>query len=456
MIVIVDFGSQTTHLIGRRIRDLGVKSEIVLPQNAFRSIKKLAPRGIILSGGPASVFGKDALLVDKAIFELGIPVLGICYGLEVLGQMLGGKVAPGKKKEYGPTDFSLKKDCTLFSNWKKNKKDFKVWMSHFDQVVEPPKGSVVVGSTPAVKVAAFADEVKKILTNQFYLGRFYYMGQLWPGKHQPLVSPELFDRVQTVMNCRLRHRHTKTWRPFAFTGLMKCGHCGMSVTAEIKMKQYLYGASQKFIYYHCSRRSKTTPCRQPFVRQHEVDQQLSEAIRSATLTPAEADWFMNRISRDKLGEQKELDGVVNSLNGQAAAIKLKLDRLVDLYLSGEIDRDDYKKRKRELVFAKREQEDRILKLQNHPTGWFGPMEEWVKLALSAKKTAEYGKPLRRKRDWLLKTGSDLTLEDKKVAINWPDPWAALTRRRDRSEVGAVSRDRTEGLRFTIPPLCQLS
>jgi GMP synthase (glutamine-hydrolysing) len=168
MIVIVDFGSQTTHLIGRRIRDLGVKSEIVLPQDAFKSIKKLAPRGIILSGGPASVFGKDALLVDKNIFELGIPVLGICYGLEVLGQMLGGKVAPGKKKEYGPTDFSLKKECTLFSNWGKNKKDFKVWMSHFDQVVEPPRGSVVVGSTPAVPVAAFADEKKKIFGIMFH------------------------------------------------------------------------------------------------------------------------------------------------------------------------------------------------------------------------------------------------------------------------------------------------
>jgi len=168
MIVIVDFGSQTTHLIGRRIRDLGVKSEIVLPQDAFKSIKKFAPRGIILSGGPASVFGKDALLVDKAIFELEIPVLGICYGLEVLGQMLGGKVAPGKKKEYGPTDFSLKKECSLFSDWKKNKTDFKVWMSHFDQVIEPPKGSIVVGSTPAVSVAAFADEKKKIYGIMFH------------------------------------------------------------------------------------------------------------------------------------------------------------------------------------------------------------------------------------------------------------------------------------------------
>jgi len=168
MIIIIDFGSQTTHLIGRRIRDLGVRSEIILPQDAFRSIKKLAPRGIILSGGPASVFGREALLVDKAIFELGIPVLGICYGLEVLGQMLGGKVAPGKKKEYGPTNFSLTKECTLFFNWGKNKKDFKVWMSHFDQVVEPPKGSIVVGSTPAVPVAAFADEKKKIYGIMFH------------------------------------------------------------------------------------------------------------------------------------------------------------------------------------------------------------------------------------------------------------------------------------------------
>ena len=168
MIVIIDFGSQTTHLIGRRIRDLGVKSEIILPQDAFKSIKKFSPRGIILSGGPASVFGKDALLVDKKIFNLGIPVLGICYGLEVLGQMLGGKVAPGEKKEYGPTSFSLKKECSLFANWGKNKKDFKVWMSHFDQVIEPPKGSVVVGSTPAVKIAAFADEKKKIYGIMFH------------------------------------------------------------------------------------------------------------------------------------------------------------------------------------------------------------------------------------------------------------------------------------------------
>ena len=139
MILIVDFGSQTTHLIGRRVRDLGVSAEIILPRDALRAVTKLKPKGIILSGGPASVYGKKALLVNKKIFDLGIPVLGICYGIEVLGHLLGGKVASGTKKEYGATQFSLKKECLLFDQWRSKKKDFKVWMSHFDQVVKTPK-----------------------------------------------------------------------------------------------------------------------------------------------------------------------------------------------------------------------------------------------------------------------------------------------------------------------------
>ncbi len=170
MIIIVDFGSQTTHLIGRRIRDLGVASKIVLPKNALSAIKKYSPRGIILSGGPASVFGKDALLVDKKIFALGIPVLGICYGLEVLGHMLGGKVAPGKKKEYGPAYVRLwrtpaGKPTLLFKDIPDR---LRVWMSHFDQVAELPKGMIKLGSTSTVKYAAFASEKKKIYGIMFH------------------------------------------------------------------------------------------------------------------------------------------------------------------------------------------------------------------------------------------------------------------------------------------------
>lgn len=161
MILIIDFGSQTTHLIGRRIRDMGVSVKIITPKDALSFSLKFNPQGIILSGGPASTYGKNALLVDKKIFQLNIPVLGICYGLEVMGQMLGGKVAPGKKKEYGSTEFTLLKENSLFANWQNKKTTFTVWMSHFDQVIKPPVNSEITGSTSEVKVAAFADEKNK-------------------------------------------------------------------------------------------------------------------------------------------------------------------------------------------------------------------------------------------------------------------------------------------------------
>ncbi|OGK24133.1 glutamine-hydrolyzing GMP synthase [Candidatus Roizmanbacteria bacterium RIFCSPLOWO2_01_FULL_37_12] len=169
MILVVDFGSQTTHLIGRRIRDLGVKSELVLPQNTLASILKLKPKGIILSGGPASVYGKKALLIDKTIFNLGIPILGICYGLEVIGQVLGGKVKSGIKKEYGPTLIRLNNNYNS-SNLFKNipKKEFRVWMSHFDQVVRLPKNMINLGSTPTVRHAAFSNEKNNIFAIMFH------------------------------------------------------------------------------------------------------------------------------------------------------------------------------------------------------------------------------------------------------------------------------------------------
>ena len=162
MILIIDFGSQTTHLIGRRIKDLDVEAKIVLPLETLDAIKKYKPKGVILSGGPASVYGKNALLIDKKIFDFGIPILGICYGLQLMGQLLEGKVIPGKKKEYGPTNFTLTKNNSLFNQWENDhKKEFTVWMSHFDQVITPPRGAEITGSTESVAVAAFADEKKK-------------------------------------------------------------------------------------------------------------------------------------------------------------------------------------------------------------------------------------------------------------------------------------------------------
>ena len=102
MIIIVDFGSQTTHLIARRLKEIGIQTSITDPDDALKKIKKRKTQGIILSGGPASVYEKAAPTINKDIFNLRIPILGICYGMQLTAHLLGGKVVSGKK-EYGPT-----------------------------------------------------------------------------------------------------------------------------------------------------------------------------------------------------------------------------------------------------------------------------------------------------------------------------------------------------------------
>ncbi|MDZ4209587.1 MAG: gamma-glutamyl-gamma-aminobutyrate hydrolase family protein, partial [Candidatus Curtissbacteria bacterium] len=154
MIFIVDFGSQTAHLIGRRLEELGVDNKIVAPQDSYRATIKEKPQGIILSGGPASVYAKGAPTIDTQIFSLNIPILGICYGLQLMIHQLGGEVIPGKK-EYGPAVLKLLTlPSTPSSGPRGNSQlstelpqQFTVWMSHGDEVVKLPEDFSVIGST---------------------------------------------------------------------------------------------------------------------------------------------------------------------------------------------------------------------------------------------------------------------------------------------------------------------
>lgn len=160
-IIIFDFGSQTCHLIARRLRDLGIGVKIVDPEISLQKIRKLNPAGIIFSGGPASVYEKGAPTIDKIIFNLKIPILGICYGWQLIVHLLGGKIVSGKK-EYGPAKLSLGK------NLKGLAKHFIVWLSHGDTVAKLPSGFEVIGSTKDVKNAFVVSLKRKIIGVQFH------------------------------------------------------------------------------------------------------------------------------------------------------------------------------------------------------------------------------------------------------------------------------------------------
>ena len=164
-IVVLDFGAQYSQLIARRIRELNVFSA-VLPCNAsLEEIRSYSPVGIILSGGPSSVYDKDAPVTDPGIFELGLPVLGICYGLQYMVHSLGGKVRPAQKREYGHAKVEVDgSESRLFAGLPKV---LAVWMSHGDEAEQLPAGFQLTAKSPHA-VAAIENAERRMWAVQFH------------------------------------------------------------------------------------------------------------------------------------------------------------------------------------------------------------------------------------------------------------------------------------------------
>src|SRR6188768_3003875 len=158
-IVIVDFGSQYTQLIARRLRELHVYSEIVPPDATAARVAATSPVGIILSGGPRSVSEPGAPRVDAKLLELGIPVLGICYGMQLMTQMLGGTVSPASGREYGHAVVDLSPEAVLFHGLSGS---LKAWASHGDYVAAAPPGFAVVGTSTNAPVSAIQDVSRRL------------------------------------------------------------------------------------------------------------------------------------------------------------------------------------------------------------------------------------------------------------------------------------------------------
>ncbi len=165
MIIIIDFGSQYNQLIARRVRECHIYCQILSPDTDIDYVKSLKPEGIILSGGPASIYEKQSPEIDRAIFDLGIPVLGICYGMQFMVYSLGGTVKKAKKCEYGFAELKIKTQKGLF---KDVDKITKCWMSHGDSTVKLPAGFKITASTENTEIAATVNKNKNYYGVQFH------------------------------------------------------------------------------------------------------------------------------------------------------------------------------------------------------------------------------------------------------------------------------------------------
>src|SRR5258705_5238637 len=191
-ILIIDFGSQVTQLIARRVREEGVYCEIVPFGRAEQAFREMRPKGVILSGGPASVLDRDAPLAPAAIYDAGLPVLGICYGEQAMAQQLGGEVQGGHHREFGRAEIEVTKPSALYDGvWHVGER-YPVWMSHGDRVTRLPKGFELTGKAPNAPIAMIADEGRKFYATQFHLEVM----------HTPHGAALLRNFVRRIAGCR--------------------------------------------------------------------------------------------------------------------------------------------------------------------------------------------------------------------------------------------------------------
>lgn len=165
LILVIDFGGQYNQLIARRVRECNVYCEVHPYTLSLEKIMEMNPKGIIFTGGPNSVYGEDSPLCDKGLFEIGLPILGICYGSQLMSHMLGGKVSTAPVSEYGKTEVDINTDSKLFDGVSSKTV---CWMSHTDYIEKAPEGFKITGNTPVCPVAAMEYEEKKLYAVQFH------------------------------------------------------------------------------------------------------------------------------------------------------------------------------------------------------------------------------------------------------------------------------------------------
>ncbi len=271
------------------------------------------------------------------------------------------------------------------------------------------------GKTPKFK----KDRIRRILANPFYYGNFLYAGEIYEGKHEPLISKKLFDKVQTVLAERGRPRKPNYTEPKALCGLLRCGECGLAITGEKRIKQQKNGNTHEYIYYHCTRKRKDMTCDNPAVREEALDESLSELMNQYAMPKSWADDLYARIARDQQAEQGLSKKLICMFQGDIANIISKLQRLLDSYLDQDIDRETYQAKKSELMSKKKSLEEKSTILTRNNLAWVEPMKQWIETAVSICEITKSTDLLAKKSLAREIFGSNLILQNKTARPSAP-------------------------------------
>ncbi|KKU34926.1 MAG: Recombinase [Candidatus Beckwithbacteria bacterium GW2011_GWA2_47_25] len=380
---------------------------------------------------------------------------GIFPGLAPLGyrnSRINGRKTITISKKWAPVVIRL---FQKYATGKYTFNDLSLYLAKQGYLTQPTKKA---GGHKPVK----ADRLKLfILQNPFYYGVFKYCGEIYQGKHKPLITKKLFDQVQAVMAKKCwslnpnRDPAKRHYNWFAFGRLIKCGECGYHVTTTTKVKHYKNGASQAFNYFHCSKASETKHCSQSFTPQTMAMANLFKICQTVSLPEKSGNWLLDRLTEDEHQSQTKLGQVKAGLNNRLDELTLKLTKLLNLYLDNLIEKEEYLNQKNGLMGKRKTIEEQLTNLAEFQNDNIQKAKDFVRLTIQAGKiTKQYLKiaenegedktriepnqpPILTQElsqisaltpalaDFFKKAELNLFLKDRKVYHIKQKPWAAL-------------------------------
>ena len=289
--------------------------------------------------------------------------------------------------------------------------------------------------------------VTRMLSNPFYYGHFLYLGEVHEGRHTGIISKRLFDNVQAVLAQRGKPTR-KANDPLPLCGLVYCS-CNMMFTAEMRVKRQKNGNVHTYTYYRCTRKSKTVVCREPHIRAEELDKQLSALLLCYAMPAPWADKLRDLIREGEAKERAEYSTVTDTIQANIAQLSEKMQRLLDSYLDGDVERELYRDKRAEILGKKKLLQEQVEQAALGVSTWVEPMKTWIETAVSICKIAK-SDDLQAKKSLCLEIfGSNLQMRQKEVVIN-DDQFLSSPQKNRWSALRAASEKAArEGDRFRI-------
>ena len=261
-----------------------------------------------------------------------------------------------------------------------------------------------------------ATRVKYMLSDVFYYGHFKYSGVVYEGRHTPIIDKQLFDKVQGVLAGR-GHTQKRATSPQPLNMLVRCGNCDCFVTGAHKIKRQQNGNVHEYTYYRCTHKKKTVECREKEVREFVLAKQLVPILHSFALQKEWREFMVSRLNQDQTTVHNESQAIIRGIRDQLDAIHTKLKRLFDLYLEGDIDRNDYKDRQAELMSEKKSLESKVERVLTQADHWIEPFRSWIETAVSICSIDEKSDHSEITRAFRQIKGLNLKMQNKKLVAS---------------------------------------